>query len=785
MAASKVFIDMSGSTNAQVAYWGTVAAIVEKTGASAQYFLFNVEAHPVALDQVRAIAAARAGQDGTLTSSIAKHCRPDDAIWIITDGEVAPDEVAKCDALLDGMAFTRVIVTFVQTAGTMNLSVSAPFTRNTPSCEIFVNGELLHRGRTDQTIDLAAYAAMTPDAFLAAAEALRQQVLLQNMGRTNLTLRNTLLDLQEKLLATLAREASRGTEDAFVALRAVLPRSFDEGLAGMRAIIARAADGGIGARIGAVFQELLRACDTKDFSFAALAPSRLTRAAVVHAPAAEELPLPEESFGGAFDCPVTLDAAIPVCLVAAGAPVLEGVDKKLVESLMNNPLLLLHYPLLVAHVRKRIDHLLGLDTIKALHARAAAAGDRVLSPLTRAPVAALLTFGREREHIKTTNHALASLFFGQKLVGLPELWLAVVYFIVQDYVPYLAEQPAFMAAFKDHLVHRMRTRHTNLTLSGQPIEPLIKAPIDVAVWYCAVSPYLWETLAERDKDCNRLRAFGPAAPHLLRLVEEVLGYAYNKEATLHWCALYRAFAWMMNAAKDPATAKTWHTLIRAQVQNSVRWPNGPLILLDGPATHDTRPALPQWGITLEEVFTLAADHVDAGKTVNAVFIPRALPVRALPPVAYNYAYPRGDLDAQSARGVPELSPLTFRPVVVDRQKRKHWLACVQEALKITDMHQQLSMYNYFIQCVQDLGHYPTRPEYMLYVAQKQAAREDGGAKDTLPEHMVAYTDALFANYETILGAGFASVAAADFMITTTVSMPRDVRSSMDGSDKLQ
>ncbi len=312
------------------------------------------------------------------------------------------------------------------------------------------------------------------------------------MGRTNMALRHQLLDLQKTLLARVAAEASAGLQDDFVRLRGVLAQSCDEGLAGLQRLLTRAGRNETGARIAGVFQELLRACDTKDFSFAALAPGRLERATAVVAPRTDALPDPEVAFDG-FECPVTLDAAIPVCLVADGDPVLGRCEKRQLEAYMTNPLLVLLDPLLVAAVRDRLDHLVGLDTVKELQARST----QIVSPITRRPVAALLALGREREHVRATDHALAQLFFGKKLVGLSELWLAVVYFIVQDTVVYLREAAPFMAAFQDHLLHRMRTHHTNLTLSGLPIEPMLKAPVDVAVWYCAVSPFVWQTNASK------------------------------------------------------------------------------------------------------------------------------------------------------------------------------------------------------------------------------------------------------------------------------------------------
>jgi hypothetical protein len=469
-----------------------------------------------------------------------------------------------------------------------------------------------------------------------------------------------------------------------------------------------------------------------------------------------------------------------VCLVTDGAPVLDGVDKRQLEALMTHPLALLLDRALIGAVRARLDHLIGLDAVRTLAARA-----DIVSPITRRPVVAVLAFGRERDHVRATNYALARILFGTKLVGVPELWLAALYFIVHDEVAYLRDQPAFMSAFRDHLTHRMRMHTTNMTLTGLPIEPMVKAPVDVAVWYCAISPFMWESNAARDAECNRLRAFGPTARFLLRILDELFpDYAYERPVIVHWCALYRAFAWMMHAAKQQTPQpQAWRTLLRAQVQNSTRLSDGTtIVLLDGPASDATRPPLPPAladpALTFAELWTLATQYVDVRNATGAVFIPRTLACVDAPVAVYNYAYPRGMTTTDAY--VPTLSPATFRPVYVDREERRPWGECFKERYGSNDMRQYLSMYKYFIDCTHDWHRYPTRDMYVAYVARKQAARWES-PKETLPEAMAALVDQLFANYVRVLGAGFAQVPVRDFMNKTGSSTAIAERTALDGS----
>ncbi len=178
----KIFIDKSGSTDKQGHYWHALQQLLPKTGPAAQYFLFDEQCHPVTYDQVKAVAGACAGDNGTVIASIAPHVQPNDAIYIITDGCVGARDVIACDAFLNGMALKSVLVAFVQTydgygrANPMDLSVSAPFTRKTSGYTILKNGEVLATGRTDRDVDMAAYASMTPAVFITKAEELLKQV---------------------------------------------------------------------------------------------------------------------------------------------------------------------------------------------------------------------------------------------------------------------------------------------------------------------------------------------------------------------------------------------------------------------------------------------------------------------------------------------------------------------------------------------------------------------------------------------------------------------------------
>ena len=439
----------------------------------------------------KAWAEKKTGGGGTSPTCFVKSISTD-KIVILTDGQVSEGEVVSCDSLMSSRKLSEVEVHFVNTGGSINLSVAAPFTRNATSFSLFRDGNLITNGRTDISIDLQKYYNQVP-LFMDEADQLNTTIAMKNLGQTNLELRNSLLDLKSNLMNTLAKE--KGLD--LSSLRDTFSSGLDSAMSKCRTIIENL-DRNKAKELEQIFDRLIHSCTAKDFSFKLLEPTRLTRAA----PVSNSVPaegIPDTICD--FECPVSLDSDIPVLLIKKGEPILANCDKSLVESLMSNPLELLSNPALVAKVKDRLDHPIGVSAVKDLFER------RLQSPLTRAPVGTCIAFGDHPTHYKATNYAMANLFFSGKLVGQPELWLAVIYFICCD-LEYLSDlKPIFEAS----LMTRMKSRNTYLTLSGLALSPMVKAPVDIAVWSLGViSPR-----AKLGED--RLRQFGSTARHLVKL----------------------------------------------------------------------------------------------------------------------------------------------------------------------------------------------------------------------------------------------------------------------------
>jgi len=228
-------------------------------------------------------------------------------------------------------------------------------------------------------------------------------------------------------------------------------------------------------------QEMIFACGSPgNFSFDLIKSERAQRAETVvnvQADKVEEVLANEKT----FECPITYEVDIPAVLVVRpDRPILAGVDANIVNDIINCPINLWKFKDLVAKVASYLDHPVGCQSMKG--------GLFQVSPLTRRPLVGAITLGAAEDHCKATNWTLAQLFSGGKLLGNPDLWTLLVYYIAQNRVIFLQENADLMNSFRNHLKFRLRNNNTYLGLSGSPDYPLIKAPVGVALWSALLPP---------------------------------------------------------------------------------------------------------------------------------------------------------------------------------------------------------------------------------------------------------------------------------------------------------
>lgn len=797
-------LDVSGSTSGQADYYDKVLNIYEKLVAihgvaNIVIIMWDDKAAVSTEVALRSRVRHRLGGGGTYPKVFSgRDMTPENSqLVIITDGQVDSADVDTCDRIVNGRLFRGVTVWFIETGGQMNLSVSSPFTRNCENVTINVRrldpvkrvfGDvLLMHGNTRDPVSIQKYFG-NPELFLAELDSLTGVVMLQNVGKdVNLPLRNSLLDLQKNLLAVLAKRASDG--NGWKALDDLLtshptPDSYSLGVALCREL-SSCSSGGAAKQIEAAIANLIRLCTgNKDFSFNNLS-SRAVRAEAVAVVAVEDVPQPEK-IAKTYECPIAMDDDLPVLPIVAGVPVLGDLDAKYLDYLFSMPLCLLNDQKLVERVWSRLGHIIGHGIAAELFRRSDASHPPA-SPQTRDVITSVLlpcvptTYDDRKVYVKANVHALASIFFGDKLVGDAGVWLAVVWQCLK-LVTRFAEDENFMHIFEKFLAHDWKLRTTNITMSGLPIEPMVKVPLSTAMWYCLASFDVITNMGKnnliKDDERNRLRGLGLTVKHLTACVD-LLGYSYDKDFVLEMVKIYQAFSWMMQHEKDPNSK--WRLYIRAQWQNSHYFPESKnIVLLDGPVV-DQSPTflLPECfnGISVGIIVTLM-NRVDLSKKTNEIFLPREILPSPIPDAVTNYGYP--EMPKEWIRARIHICPETCRPYVIDRKERKKWNECAERMYG--PISKQCCNFKYFIDFVFQKDRYPANiEEFILYIADKQANRL-GAPVDTSPRYQFKFIEGLFHDYEAVLGKGFVDVPVEEFKKKTWNSMREEDRRRLDGSD---
>jgi hypothetical protein len=331
----RLFVDVSGSTGGNVDYWSKCEEIykdlVEKRGRdNVKIIMWDTAAVYSNERDFLTRVANRRGGGGTYPYVIAdsKLTPEHSKIVIITDGQVSDGDVATCENFVRSRPSEEVTVWFINTGGNMNLSVSAPFTRNCSRVTInirrqdpvlkVVKDAILMQGNTRDPVTVQKYFGH-PELFLEELERLTGTIMLTNVGKeVNLPLRNSLLDLQKDLLSVLAQRASAGND--WKALDELLtsktPDSYSLGVNLCRVMTSKSSKEQ-SKEIEAAIANLIRLCSgNKDYSFDNLS-SRVVRAVAVDDILVSEVPKPEP-LQKVYECPISMDDDLPTLPIVAG-----------------------------------------------------------------------------------------------------------------------------------------------------------------------------------------------------------------------------------------------------------------------------------------------------------------------------------------------------------------------------------------------------------------------------------------------------------------------------------
>lgn len=767
--------DYSGSTGGSAFYHATTQQIV-KEFPDASVMLWDNTAHTSTMKQLAAINEKREGNGGTYPHVIAEFCAKTGytgPLLIISDGQVSASEVDRVDAFCETWKPSRVICHLIHTSTEPNMSISCPFTRTCPF-EVY-----LHRSNsgtvTQQLMsrvteaDLEAFALLdsikSVSDFEAVYPALEKVVTARTMGKTgDGGLRDQLLALRKRLIAAAATAAgaagpavdlaeSLAVHD-WTAASAAMHRLIDD-YYGMDDSVDPSTWSGKVSRLVAMCEGALRSA----FGPAALS-TQLQRAATT-----TTKPMPTltddqvDAPDGVFVCPVSHEEERDVAIMCnmPAQPFLADQEKAVVDDLINCPLNLLRYPVLVERFVSLFGEARGLPALQG----------------TGLPA---FTLGACAEHVAFTNSVMAAAVTGGKLAGNSDLWFAVAWLLVRrGKVPTLA---AAAPAMDTHMNWRLKHSLTFASLSGLPEFVTTRLPLGAAAWYVFAAstadlPAAREPLRAHMMHIDALRELVDFAGY--ELPAGVDQHVMRLRVLLHMLSSVKKAPGRLQAAilalHQNAYRMTTET-VRSVVSETESWFDW--IPLDGPATPEqietALSTLPEFyrGLGPTELVGLAA-MVDSSKSASDI------------PLAVNWsvgvdtgahvvdwAY---GLDPQPPSQT-RISKETCRPLRFVDSVAWEDAAVAYYGVPVSKMMSTASRYALF---VEKYGFYPTADELILYLYNRYVVH-GAAQKRTLPAQTVQFVTEVVKMYEECR-----TLEPAEFVRRFNGSRNREERARCDGS----
>lgn len=603
-----VAIDYSGSTFRKENYWKKVKSLLEETNEiDTVYMFWDNRKNPEIAEKKWAIKITellinKEGPGGAtdpstfipvLYQALENNELPIN-LTLITDGQIAPSGdtdnkeeviacIAECDKLLKEKKarFSEAKIYFVDTGGPIDKSVAAPFLRRADQYSICQNDKLIEKG---SQLNLDRY-RNEPERFLTDFQLILSQIANHVLGTDGKAIHTSLSELQKNLLDKLQKDNAEINKNSGLITQIMdelHKNDGDQAKTLVKKLFSKSEDTSFNKEkeIAVKFEQLFDACSKGyDFSFDKKESNRNQKASAVNPFSVDQFnqkdkdeQAPEKVCN--FVCPITLDedlALIPIKnYVQQGQeilryqPIFLDISKEYQDYLISNPLALLSDTVLVKRIQNRLGKPIGCKATLTLLTQ----GKALISTETRESFSSFISTSNETSHKEATYYALSDLIFGnQKLCGVPELWLLVVYLITKD-TEHLKEEnfSGFINDFEKNVVSQLENNTTNLTLSGLTQHgPLVKGPVSLGIWYVVHSP-------------KRFRAMAKEA-YLDAL--EILKYPFDKKLKLHELAINEMFDWMyrLNKAENPVISlRDW---VRSLYQNYLSLPDGSRCFLDG------------------------------------------------------------------------------------------------------------------------------------------------------------------------------------------------------------
>lgn len=750
-----ICIDVSGSTTGVKTYWTTVRSILDtySNQSNVYYLAWNSVTTPISKKQAYYLVNNMRGARLTKPSTLIPHLQDCTHMILITDGKIDEDEIIECERMLK-TSFDVVDVYFLGKESNMNLSVASPFIRGT-EYSLIINGNMISSGNSKQDSGFKKYYDK-PDLFINEFGSLYSNLVIKNVGKLNLAVRNEILDLQKNLMSSI-RYKDDGKLQGYL-----MKKDTKSAISLIKEILDMESD--MPQTIAKLIQQLLQTCDLRgNYSFSLLTPQRLLRANEM-----EDVDLTDvhsdTSIGGTFECPIICDSDVPCLLLRYGTPVFHDLSKKELDAIINAPLSTLNNEVLIERIRSRLDHVVGLTMAHEIF-------NTMLcnSPYSRERIVGAFVFGSNEDCRRASDFSLANLFFGNKLVGNTALWAYVLYKVVLI-SGHLQDNEQLLKEFNAYLTYKFQNSKTHMTLTGLPLAPNAMTTVDVAVWYCVSSPFI---LKKTTGEKNRLRALANISDSLIDILK-VLDYKYPEKAPL-MASMFKAFAWMMECELK---RKQWREIVISHYQATIQLEDGVIIPIDGPSTRKIPLPVEAVGpvqLTSEQIYYLST-LVDADKPEMSIDINlEAAQKQKLPQFKTNF----GLLKEELFDNLIAISPHTCRPFTVDQVNKCYWRTMAN--LLLPPEKKRISLFHRFIQYVTRMNRFPSQTEfiYFVYQREKYSARLP---RDTLPEQIVAMVENTYKCYRAVFGENFCDITLEEFIKRSKDSVRTTDRCLKDGSD---
>lgn len=718
--------DRSGSTGGVELYHKLTQKIVSKyNDNNARILLWDDRYEFCDFQNLKYINVGLRGYGGTDIQNIASAIERENFngnLIIITDGQVSSYGIDECDRLLFSRKFNNVEVHVI--GYNANMSVSCPFTRNSPhQIHIYENTE----NSVDYSVsidDLNTISIMdnisTVIDFDSKFDSLLKGFTARMMGRNLMEteLHDGVVNMQKRVLADIAKNKSLNYQDKIETLKnTIKSKEFEKSIEIYKEIsisyychsektvidkfnqLLNITQGGLRN----VFSHQLRRAD-------------YTQNITPQVTISDEIEVESD-----YTCPISFENESDIAImIRDGVPILDNVDPKVMENLIKCPLSVLNYPDICKDIIKRFDNSVGVPSWLMMNK------EYQKSPFTRAELIGSLYLGCNKSQTEATKYTIAQMLRSEtKNIGNMNLWFMVVCLLLDEVERFDEIRTQIYRKMK----YVMDNYQSYASLSGNAQYMMLKVPLGLSFWMIATAPLLE---LPSDKDMSRQHIW---YMDIINKLAELGQYPIDSpKLTKHYNRLKALYKLLLWKKKSPEYVNNISNVLS---KRCIKIDNN-YIPIDGMIDDDTyiNKILKKLDFSLskEEIYNLI-NMVDANMSGNSINLPIDWIPKALPNTEINWVY------GQDKNGNCEnidINIKTCRPYYII--KNKNWEEIVNDIYGKDANY--ISLNESYGRYIVKYEKYPTLSEFILFVWNYYSTR----GFNTLPAPIVNLSEKTIAEY---------------------------------------